>query len=107
MRNMNYPRHNNTAEFYKSMTFEISEILQKIRIKVRNGKFSKLTFSFDVLEESEEFIKMDEYQWFRSKNRTSIGRCFSFDIPMWIKELKVNSVSDLSKMKTLIFLRFS
>ena len=28
MRNMNYPKHNNTAEFYKSMTYEKSEIVQ-------------------------------------------------------------------------------
>ena len=90
MRRMNYPKHNDTAEFYKLMTYEISEIVDKITIKVRPGKFSKYTLMFgDVPKEKEDFIKMNEYEWFIAKNRTSIGRCFSFHIPKWIKELKV------------------
>ena len=90
MRNMDYPKHNDTAKFYKSMTYEISEIVDKIKIKVRSGKFPKITLMFDdITEEREDLIKMNEYEWFRSKNRTSIGRCFSFHIPLWIRELKV------------------
>ena len=86
---MDYPKHNNTAEFYKSMTYEISEIVNKIKIEVRNGKYKRLTLGFDVPVGNEEIIKMNEYAWFTSKNRTSLGRCFSFQIPQWIKDLKV------------------
>ena len=89
MRNMDYPKHNNTAELYKSMTYEISEIINKIKIEVRNGKYKRLTLGFDVPVENEEMIRMNKYEWFISKNRTSLGRCFSFQIPQWIKELKV------------------
>ena len=95
MRNMDYPNHNDTAEFYQSMTYEISEIVDKIKIKVRNGKFPKLTLVFeDINEEKEDFIKMNEYEWFKSKNRTSIGRCFSFHVPLWIRELKVTFLNN-------------
>ena len=89
MRNMDYPKHNNTAELYNSMTYEISEIINKIKIEVRNGKYKRLTLGFDVPVENEEMIRMNKYEWFISKNRTSLGRCFSFQIPQWIKDLKV------------------
>ena len=102
MRNMNYPKNITSAKLYKSMTYGISEIIKKIKIEVRNGKYKRLYMSFDVPVEIEEMIKINEFEWFVSKNRSSIGRCFSLQIPEWIKERKVIFLYYIIKKEQII-----
>ena len=78
-RNLIYPIHNDTAEFYKEATWEIDEILDNIIVNTRKAKF-QIRFG----EESEKDILS-----ITENNKTSIGRCYSFQIPKWMINEKV------------------
>ena len=79
LRNLIYPIHNDTAEFYKEATWEIDEILDNIIVNTRKAKF-QIRFG----EESEKDILS-----ITENNKTSIGRCYSFQIPKWMINEKV------------------
>ena len=80
---MKYPPHNDSAKFFKMTTWEVDEILNYMRFNLRKGTI-KLVFE----EPKDETQMKIDGEWFWSKNRTTLGRCFTFKVPKWIQNKK-------------------
>ena len=84
MMKMKYPPHNDSAKFFKMTTWEVDEILDYMTFSVRKDKI-KMVFQ----EPTDENQFRIDGNWFWTRNRTSLGRCFSFKVPKWIQNKKV------------------
>ena len=93
MMKMKYPPHNDSAKFFKMTTWEVDEILDYISFNLRKDKI-KMVFK----EPNDETQLKIGREWFWTRNRTSLGRCFSFKVPKWIQNKKATYYI-LSKVK--------
>ena len=82
MRKFNYPKNKNSALYYQNVTHNITELIKSIDFVVNfpNPSNNKIRISFD----DDDFS-----QYIRGNYSPTFGQCFSMEVPIWIKQLKV------------------
>ena len=105
IRNLNFPSSAKmtASEFYDKATFSLQEMVSKTKIRTIHPKekmsyelVGSETTSFDFVygnksmnyDEGVQIINNAENYW-TAVNYLTLGRCFTFRPPDWIKELEV------------------
>ena len=94
VRNFNFPSNVHAGDFFQSVTHNLSDILKEIviatKLKYPGTKYTVTRMKFNSSGISvPEAMESKVQKWFREINWHTFGRCFSFEIPLEIKLLKV------------------
>ena len=112
MRYLNFPAltHINSAIFFEKATFDVTEIMKSIEIELRDEMANTSMTTIQLIFEDSDIVQslqqkqgekngknnnlirtlLMKNDWFETTNYTKFGRCFAFQIPPWIKDLKVS-----------------
>ena len=95
MQKLKYPQNISDIELFEEATYNASELLKTISIKVlstlpntTNQRIFWINFDKLALEKSVN-------DWIKTKNWTSLGRCYSFQVPKWLRKLQVSLPNSL------------
>ena len=83
MRIFNYPKNKDSAIYFQNVTHKITELIKTIDFLVNfpNPSTNKIRISFDDDDDFSQYI--------RGIYSPTFGQCFSMEVPIWIKQLKV------------------
>ena len=83
MRKFNYPKNKDSAMYFQNVTHNITELIKTIDFLVNfpNPSTNKIRISFDDDDDFSQYI--------RGIYSPTFGQCFSMEVPIWIKQLKV------------------
>lgn len=105
MRHFNYPRNEDSKQFFNMATYDLSELVKSVKITTKDESLeaNSRRFTFDVYADevkvTPEIINKEE-EIFQSINWVSFGRCFTFEV---LKEIKKLSVRISNKWFFIIF----
>ena len=101
VRKYRFPETKNitTFEFYLSATYDLEELLAELTIEASNGiegsNFTTLVFNSPQSRNpdfgksaSKKILDLNPKDW-KSQHYLIFGRCFSYDMPQWLKNLMV------------------
>ena len=85
LRKFNYPKHVDSAKYLEKVSYNLSEVVKNISVNVQEN--SSGNNSTELILFSSNNIKMMNYtdQFYHL-----FGRCYTFQIPLWIQKLLVN-----------------
>ena len=81
---------------FNSLTYDINEILRKLKINTSNRDTPKLVIDFDEKNVSEH-VEITTKYWF------SFGRCYSIQLKDHVLELRVRSIIMYARMGVYIY----
>ena len=83
MRKFNYPKNKDSALYYQNVTHNITELIKSIDFWVNfpNPSTNRTHISFD---------DNDFSHYVRGTYSPTFGQCFTVEVPIWIKNLKVS-----------------
>ena len=102
MQKLKYPQNISDIKLFEEATYNASELLKTISIKVLStlpNTTNQRIFWINFDELANENSVND---WVDTKNWTSLGRCYSFQVPKWLSKLQVI----LPNLLFWFFLRF-
>ena len=83
MRNFNYPKNKDSAMYYQNVTHNVTELIKSITFWV----------NFPNPSTNRSHIRLNDYDfshYVRGTYLPTFGQCFSMEVPIWIKHLKVS-----------------
>ena len=89
MQKLKYPQNISDIKLFEEATYNASELLKTISIKVLStlpNTTNQRIFWINFDELANENSVND---WVDTKNWTSLGRCYSFQVPKWLSKLQV------------------
>ena len=91
MRKYNYPETKNMspATFLMQATYNVTELIKDIIIEQKDNRNDINLIFENVNDQENENTLTIKSDWFVPHNYHLLGTCYSFQIPSWIKELKV------------------
>ena len=83
LRKFNYPKHVDSATYLEEVCYSISEVVKNISVTVQENSPENDSTQFILFSSN---IKMMNYtdQFYHH-----FGRCYTFQIPLWIQKLLV------------------
>ena len=84
LRKFNYPKYVDSAKYLEKISYNLSEVIKSISVLVQETSFGNNSTEFILFSSN---IKMMNYtdQFYHH-----FGRCYTFQIPLWIQKLLVN-----------------
>ena len=86
LRKFNYPKYVDSAKYLEEVSYNMSELVKDITVKVQENPFGKNSAKFILFSSN---IKMMNYS---DQFYHLFGRCYTFQIPLWIQKLQVIKV---------------
>ena len=97
IRHFRYPDSRiNSLEFFELITHDLQHVLEDLVLY-----FDEI--DPDTGEDRREISNLDEVSW-SQKNWITLGRCYSFNLPLDFRKLKVGMIKVTGKMDLLVYL---
>ena len=84
LRKFNYPKYVDSAKYLEKISYNLSEVIKSISVLVQETSFGNNSTEFILFSSN---IKMMNYT---DQFYPKFGRCYTFQIPLWIQKLLVN-----------------
>ena len=90
MQKLKYPQNISDIELFEEATYNASEVLKTISIKVLSTLPNTTNQRIFWINFDKLAIENSVNDWVKTKNWTSLGRCYSFQVPKWLRKLQVS-----------------
>ena len=89
MQKLKYPQNISDIELFEEATYNASELLKTISIKVLSTLPNTTNERIFWINFDKLAIENSVNDWVKTKNWTSLGRCYSFQVQKWLSKLQV------------------
>ena len=102
MQKLNYPKNIDSLTLFEEATRNASELISSITIEVL-GDLPNLNGNEFVIDPQDLEKDNSEKDVFLTQSWISLGKCFAYRVPAWLKQLQIKRIEIVTKMDSYIF----